>query len=211
MIYTILKYIQYAVFSGLLYFIVIKRYKLLSFIKKIVYISLFGVIFILIIFMPFEVILFSFDTPEEAFYFSHNNQSIYKIIDSNECAFILSGSPNDSSKNECSIITKANGRWRMENPYTFLSVDYYTYKNVNISRIINENCNNQLIICQEIVSGNDDLVYIHDSVDSHFQIFEYYYPDMVYHVKYHYTIIDLNTERYTITIDSQNIQFKNDG
>lgn len=163
------------------------------------------ILYYILIPIHFENVVVKFHSPKDAFEYMHFNKKIIKIIEDDNCAFIIYG--EDGSSFSFTAIEKRDGVWMVAS--SDISV---TFKNINRYQITVCNmkqCNKKLVcLCDVNNTEPHRNIEISDNKNSRFETFCSKYEIVDYYTIFYYTVIDSNSTGYQLTVNGQSISLK---
>lgn len=170
--------------------------------SRIIMAGIIVVLFYILLLIPFENFVIKFHSPIDVFKYTFLNQNILRVIENDDCAFIIYG--KDGSSVSCISFQKEEGGWRIHSPYVSSGVRLESFGKYHIISNVATNCNKKLILVSEgnLPKPMSDIK-ISDNKNSKFESFFSKYKYVDYYTVFYYTIVDATIIDYQLIINGQ--------
>ena len=207
MIYFGIRLVLSILFIGLVLFILKKAHKKINVLSALLLIVMCVIIFII----PFEYPLLKFDSPEQAFQYSHTSH-IQHVINYDNSSLVFYG--NDGSSISCTYVNKTNSSWLMANPvasfFRTIKVEIINSHAYTVDVLHNKSRNELYVV---ILNGNQKInaeeVMVTDSLNSEFVSFSIPYQKVDYKTTVYCTKISEDIQNYSLYINGEELKLNN--
>lgn len=166
--------------------------------EKIIGFVAIEIILFVILQYPFENLFFHFETPEEAFTYSHFGATVQTMVEEDSCAFVVYSSGSPIVKID--VIEKGDHGWNINRPGAKHKDGYKLWTSTDASnnvkvfslKMVQSNQSNQLFVVVHRYEFNippSDITEVYDNLSSSFQLYTERSDN--WYTEYHYTVLDM--------------------